>query len=61
MAVERSEIKTVKELNEALKVGESYIAEAICCCPEYPNIPKQVWHVKTEKISDGTLRIIPWD
>lgn len=61
MAVDRSKIKTCKELNEALKVGESYIVEAVAYCPDYPNIQKQVWQVKREKISSNTFRIIPWD
>lgn len=61
MAIDRSKIKTVKELNTTLKIGESYVVESIMHCPEYPNIPKEICHVKTEMMPDGTFRVIPWD
>jgi hypothetical protein len=61
MAIEKSEIKSVKELNESLEVGDSYVVEATAYCPEYPNIPKEIWHVKREKVSKTNFRIIPWD
>jgi len=58
---ETSKITTVKQLNESMKVGDSYIVEAVAYCQEFPDIPKEVWHVKREKVSETTFRIIPWD
>jgi len=61
MAIDKSKIKTVKQLNESLKIGESYVVELTAYCPDHPNVPKEVWHVKREKCSENRWRIIPWD
>jgi len=61
MAIDKLEIRTVKELLAALKPGESFLVEEVVRTPEFLNIPPQTTRMRVVKTSDTDVRIDKWD
>lgn len=61
MAIDKLEIRTVKELLAALKPGESFLVEEVVRTPEFLNIPPETTMMRVVKTSQTDVRIDRWD
>jgi len=61
MAIDKLEIRSVKELLAALEPGESFLVEEVVRTPEFLNIPQETTRMRVVKTSQTDVRIDRWD